>query len=156
MSNVSSKALNQRSARVHPGKLGALIAQFVSWLTTYWCVLWIMQPTPEMQPIAVLVSLLAELLLVLMKRCLFNTDRNDDAIGWSGLIIDAIINAGGILPRAGRLLTFPPIAAILAFFGVSAADPTVNSIGAFVVAAIAGGLLSVLPHRLWRSNEETR
>ena len=139
---------------IDAGKIGAVLTSIISWLTTYWCVLWIMQPTADAgKALPFAVSIVAEIVLVLMKRCLFNGDRRDDTIGWAGFVIDAVINAGGILPRAGRLLTFPPIAAMLSAVGLDIADPRTNSIGAFAVAIIAGSLLSVLPHRLWKSGE---
>lgn len=145
----------RRSAGVglNVGKIGAVITSIISWLTTYWCVLWIMQPAADAgKAVPIAVSIVAEVVLVLMKRCLFTADR-DHGIGWAGLIIDALINAGGILPRAGRLLTFPPIAAMLGAIGVNAADPATNNGGAFIIALAIGSLLSVLPHRLWRSGE---
>ena len=133
-------------------KIGAVLTSIISWITTYWCVLWIMQPADDAsKAIPIVVSIVAEVVLILMKRCLFTA--GDHGIGWAGFTIDAIINAGGILPRAGRLLTFPPIAAMLAVIGVNAADSTANNIGAFIIALLAGALLSVLPHRLWRSGE---
>lgn len=153
---VTSQPLNSPHERAsfNPGKIGAIIAGIISWITTYWCVIWIMEPTPETgYTMAIGVSVVAEIILTLMKRCLFNKDKSDDGIGWAGLVVDAIINAGGILPRAGKLLTFPPIAAILTVVGVNAGDPKVNSIGAFIVAILAGALLSVLPHRLWKSGD---
>lgn len=151
---VTSTPLNSPRASFTPGKIGALIAVGISWVTTYWCILWIMEPTPETgYATAIGVSIVAEIILTLMKRCLFNKDKSDDGIGWAGLIVDAVINAGGILPRAGKLLTFPPIAAILTVVGVNASDPKVNSIGAFIVAISIGALLSVLPHRLWGSGD---
>jgi hypothetical protein len=149
-----SESLNRKSGpSFSPGKLGAVITQAISWLTTYWCVLWIMQPKDGEYTAAIVVSIIAEAVLTLMKRCLFNNDRSDDGIGWAGLFVDAVINAGGILPRAGRLLTFPPVAAILSVIGINAADSTINNIGAFIVAIAAGALLSVLPHRLWHSGD---
>lgn len=153
---VTTKPLNDRrdGMAFNPGKVGALITAGISWLTTYWCVLWVVEPAPESGYALVIgVSIVVELVLTLMKRCLFNTDKSDDGIGWAGLIVDAVINAGGVLPRAGRLLTFPPIAAILLTTGIDASNPNVNAIGAFVVAIIAGALLSVLPHRLWHSGD---
>lgn len=149
---VKSYPMGKQPASFNPGKVGALITACVSWVTTYWCVLWIMEPQ-DGYGMVIGVSIVVEIILTLMKRCLFNDDRSDDSIGWAGLIVDAIINAGGILPRAGELLTFPPIAAILTVAGVNAADPKVNSIGAFIVAIAAGALLSVLPHRLWKSGD---
>jgi hypothetical protein len=151
---MTTTTAHRSGATLSPGKIGALIVGGVSWVTTYWCVLWIMEPTPETgYATAIGVSVVAEIVLTLMKRCLFNADRSDDGIGWAGLLIDAVINAGGILPRAGKLLTFPPIAAMLLAVGVNAADERINSIGAFIVAIIAGALLSVLPHRLWKSGD---
>ena len=151
---MATTTISKRGPSFNPGKVGALITAAISWLTTYWCVLWIMEPTPETgYTVAIAVSIIAEIVLTLMKRCLFNTDRSDDGIGWAGLIIDAVINAGGILPRAGKFLTFPPIAAILALVGIDPSVPAVNSAGAFIVAIIAGALLSVLPHRLWKSGD---
>jgi hypothetical protein len=151
---VKSYPITKERAGFNPGKIGALLTACISWVTTYWCVLWIMEPTPETgYTTAIAVSIVAEIILTMMKRCLFNDDRSDDSIGWAGLIVDAVINAGGILPRAGKLLTFPPIAAILTVVGVNATDPKVNSIGAFIVAIAAGALLSVLPHRLWKSGD---
>jgi len=151
---VTSTPLNSKhdGFNFNPGKVGALITAAISWMTTYWCVLWIMEPK-DGYALAIGVSIVAEIVLTLMKRCLFNADRSDDGIGWAGLVVDAIINAGGILPRAGRLLTFPPIAAILTVVGVDTNIPSINSAGAFIIAILAGALLSVLPHRLWKSGD---
>lgn len=131
-------------------KFGAVLAQAASLMTTYWCVEWIMEPKPAQRTLALGIAIGVEVLLVLMKRCLFDGSHRNDGVGWFGLVLDTIINAGGILPKAGRLLTFPPIAAILFLAGVNAAHPTVNAIGSFLVALLFGALLSVLPHRLWR------
>lgn len=162
---VRSEPLGKRDGMTfNPGKIGALITAAVSWLTTYWCVLWIMEPKPEQgYTMVIAVSIVVELILTLMKRCLFNADKSDDGIGWVGLIVDTVINAGGILPRAARFLTFPPIAAILSVVGIQAStvdaagnvipNPSVVNIGGFIVAIIAGALLSVLPHRLWKSGD---
>lgn len=153
---MTTNASTRQSAGpgISAGKIGAVITSIISWITTYWCVLWIMQPAADTsRAVPIAVSVVAEVVLVLMKRCLFNADRSDDGIGWAGIVIDAIVNAGGILPSAGRLLTFPPIAAILTAVGIDAANKDVNTIGAFLVAVVAGALLSVLPHRLWKSGE---
>lgn len=73
-----------------------------------------------------------------------------DAITWAGFAIDTVTNLGGILPRAALLLTWPPVAALLAVFGANGADPTVQTIGGFLIALSGGILLAILPHRLWR------
>lgn len=86
-----------------------------------------------------------------MKRLLFDKDSRNDGIGWAGLILDSFTNMGGILPKAGRVLTFPPVAALLLLFKVDPAAERTQLVGSIVIAAIAGGLLSIAPIRLWRA-----
>lgn len=131
--------------KVNWSKVGAAGAQFLSWLTTFWAVQWVW---PEGQLLwQVVVAAALEALLVVMKTQLFNGGRPE--VGWVGLAIDAIINTGGLLPRAGRVLTFPPIAAILSMVGLNMRDANTITIGGFILALAGGILLSALPHRLW-------
>lgn len=127
-------------------KLVAIVAQIASWFTTLWFVQWIWADGPL--PYQALIAVIAEALLAVLKERLFRGD--DPALGWVGLLVDGIINAGGILPKACRIATFPPIAAIGAAFG-SVGACTVYSPLSVALALLGGALLSVLPHRLWRS-----
>lgn len=125
----------------------AAVAQGASYLTTLWAVQWVWDDGQLAHQI--IAALVLELLLVGMKSALWSRN-GDETIGWAGFAIDAIINAGGILPRAAKLLTWPPIASLLAVASINAAEPTVQTIGGFIIAAGIGILLSILPHRLWR------
>lgn len=129
----------------------AVVAQLASYMTTLWAVQWIWDDGPL--GYQVLAAAVVEVLLIAMKSALFNDDGGDDTIGWAGFAIDAVVNAGGVLPRAGKLLTWPPIAGLFDLFGVDGADPTVQTVGSFLIAAVVGILLSVLPHRLWKDKD---
>jgi hypothetical protein len=126
-------------------KLFAVIAQIASWFTTLWFVQWLW---PEGALVhQALLAVLAEGALVVAKERLFTGD--DPILGWAGFIVDGIVNAGGILPKACRVLSFPPIAALVAAMGGGGACATFG-LGSVLFAIAAGALLSVLPHRLWR------
>lgn len=133
------------ATRINWSKFGAVGAQFLSWLTTFWAVQWVWPEGQLIWQIGVAVAL--EGLLVVMKTQLFNGGRPE--VGWIGLVIDAIINTGGLLPRAGRVLTFPPIATLLSMLSLNMGDTNTVTIGGFLLALAGGILLSALPHRLW-------
>jgi hypothetical protein len=136
------------------------ILQLVSFFTTLWAVQWVW-PEGQLNH-QVFVGLIAEAALVGLKSLLFVGRRGDMVAGWVGFVIDAILNTGGLLPRADRLLTFGPIAAVLSLFGLNVADlpqaititadgkPLEVTIGGLLVALLSGALLSMLPHRLWK------
>lgn len=128
-------------------KVVAAAAQVASFFTTLWCVQWIWSAGDL--GIQVAIALVAEIGLIVLKERLFAGD--DPALGWTGLAIDAIINTGGALPISCRVMTFPPIAALLVAFGVNPAACQIYSIGSVIIALAIGVLLSALPHRLWRS-----
>jgi hypothetical protein len=134
-----------RTTRVNWNKAGAVAAQIISWLTTLWAVQWVWPEGAFVWQGAVAVAL--EALLVVMKVQLFNGGRPE--VGWVGLGIDSVINTGGLLPRTGRVITFPPIAALLTFAGLNPNDPMTILVGGFLLALAGGILLSALPHRLW-------
>lgn len=126
----------------------AVIAQLASFMTTLWAVQWIWSDGPLVYQVAA--AAVVEFMLVGMKSALWGKRSSDQAIGWSGFVIDTVTNLGGILPRAARLITWPPIAAVLGALGVNAADPATQALGGFLVALAGGILLAILPHRLWR------
>lgn len=120
-------------------------AQLASWATTFWFVQFVW---PEgAAPYQALIAIAVEALFVVMKERLFRGD--DPTIGWVGFVLDAVVNAGGILPKSCRVLAFPPIAALLTAFGLTGACQ-VYSVPSVAFALLCGALLSVLPHRLWR------
>lgn len=151
----AERLLFGRYSTIHAG---AIIAHGLSYVTTLWFVQWV---APDLALTAQgIAAYFTELLLFAMKSALWNSTVDDDGVGWAGVIIDAVLNAGGILPRADTFLTFPPLAAALSVAGVRVADlapvatlPDGTGVSAAgLIAALLGGiLLSAAPHRMWRA-----
>ena len=132
-------------------KTAAALFQVLSWLTTYWLVSFILDPqTPGQSFAAYAISIAAEYGLVKMKSLVFDGDHKTDGAGWAGFILDGIINAGGILPKASKVLLWPPLMTLMVRAELAPKDENIQFWGGIAVAVIAGLLLSVLPHRLWR------
>lgn len=142
--------------QIDPNRIAAVVAGLMSLLTTVWAVEWIWVEGDNLYRWGV--AVLFEALLIAFKSSLFNGSAKDDSLGWAGFIIDGVINAGGIVSRTGRVLTFPPIAALLTATGLmaplSAQMAVLNGVpiswGGFILALIGGILLSVAPHFLWK------
>ena len=138
-------------------RLSAIIAQVLSYLTTLGAAAHVLRPTDEtMWAVTAGVALAFEILFMGMKETLFDGDDENNAIGWLGFGLDAVVNTGGALTFAGRILTFGPLAFMLGLFGVNVADPVSNLIGAFIISLVAGIALSVAPHPLWRPKRRKR
>lgn len=151
---------------------GAIIGHAFSYLTTLWAVQWVW-PSGDLV-LQSLVAYLLEFLLFTMKGALWNTKAGDDGVGYAGVGIDTLINAGGILPRAAAVLSFPPVAVVLALFGallgaqrlmffglplttLTAGGETFAVTLSGLLVAIGGGiLLSAAPHRIWRAAERSK
>jgi hypothetical protein len=130
-------------------RLAAFIAQGMSYATTLSAVAYVMRPQVERDwGIAIAIALAVEILFAMMKETLFGNIGHP--AGWVGLLLDGLTNTGGILPWAGRLLTFGPIALILGVFRVDVSDPTTRMIGGAILSIIFGFILSIVPHWLWR------
>jgi hypothetical protein len=144
-------AATEESA-VNGYRLGAVITQILSWLTTLWFCEWIGQPKDDAAWWRVVViSIGVEFLLVQLKRLVHNKKKGFELLGWIGIVVDSVCNAGGAFGISGRILTFPPVAAVLLYAKVNVYDTTTNMIGSFVVAMVAGYLLSIAPLRLWNA-----
>lgn len=145
---VQTRDYPARSAAPVPWrKVIAGVAQIASWFTTLWAVQWIWADGPLAYQVAI--ALVAEGVLTICKAQLFN--GSDPILGWVGLAIDGIINTGGLLPKACRIYTFPPVAAVVAAFGGNPATCTTFAIPSVILALAFGLLLSAMPHRLWRN-----
>jgi hypothetical protein len=132
-------------ASVNGRKIIAVVAQVASWFTTFWAVQWIWADGPLAYQVGL--AVVAECALIICKSQLFN--GSDPTLGWAGLAVDGIINTGGLLPKACKVLTFPPIAAIGAAFSANAVACTTFSVESVILALVFGLGLSALPHRLW-------
>ena len=142
-----------RTQRLTGSRVAALITQALSFLTTVWFVEWMWPGGTQVS--RYLVALLAEALLVIFKEQLF---RGGEAwLGYIGLAVDAVVNTGGIIPAACRIVVWPPVMAVV--MAVSGAEtpgavlPGCNPFDALPLALslIGGIILSVAPHRLWRN-----
>jgi hypothetical protein len=165
---TAATGLGRRYTVLHAG---AVIAHGLSYVTTLWAVQWC-APQLELRAAGVAAYVL-EFLLFAMKSALTNSAKGDDGVGWAGVGIDAVINAGGLIPYAPAILTFPPIAVLLALvgwvFGLAgvsllwAGAPFVHlpygagtvpiSLSVLNVGLAGGILLSAMPQRLWRRAE---
>lgn len=152
---MTTAALAKKTRTLPLSKIGAVIAQGLSYVTTLWLIEWVWVDGDW--GMRVLVALLLEVSFVALKESLF-VGHGDDRLGWIGFLVDAIINMGGALPRAGAVITFPPLAVILSIAGVyERAQSTMATLegvpvswGGFLVALISGIILSVAPHYLWK------
>lgn len=63
------------------------------------------------------------------------------------LIMDTLINAGGIFPFALRVSATPTVAMISAAFHIS---PQITPVAAFALSALLGFLLAAAPEAVWR------
>jgi hypothetical protein len=130
-------------------RIGAIVAQLLSYATTLSAAIFVIRPGDEVAwALTILVSLGFEVLFMAMKEKLFS--KPGHPAGWIGLILDGAVNTGGILPWAGRLLTFGPILLMLGVFRVDVSDPATTMTGGVIVSAIFGFVLSIVPHWLWR------
>ena len=130
-------------------RLAAFIAQAMSYATTVSAAMFIIHPKSELDwAFTLLIALAFEIMFAMMKETLFSNLAHP--AGWIGFFADALVNAGGAMPWAPRLLTFGPIALILGVFGVDVSDPTTGLVGGAVLSLIFGGVLSIVPHWLWR------
>jgi hypothetical protein len=168
VSTTAYTAAEGRSRRYTTLHLGAVIAHGLSYLTTLWFVQWCW-PAGDLfaQGVA---GYVLEVLLFAFKVALWSNTPEGRGVGWTGVGLDGVINMGGLLPYAEKILTFPPIAAMLALldvllpfdlkqlgvpFAMIPFGPAPLPISASVlIVALGGGiLLSAGPQRLWRVAE---
>jgi hypothetical protein len=136
-------------------RLGAIITQVLSYMTTLSAAAYLMRPTTEIGwALTAGAALAFEIVFIVLKEGVFQ--NAGDLIGWTGFLIDGLVNAGGILPWAPRLLTFGPVALILGLLRIDVSDPTTALIGGAAISLVLGGALSYAPHRLWRPARSKR
>lgn len=153
--------------------MGAVIAHALSYLTTLWFVQWVWADGALSYQGVIAYGL--ELLLFAFKTALWSDTPEGRGVGWAGVSFDGLINMGGLVPYAPAILTFPPVAIVLAFVGwalggvgVSLAwfgapfvqlpyngAPIGISASVLLVALGGGILLSAAPQRLWRVAERS-
>lgn len=147
-------AAGTEESAVNPYRIGSIVTQLLSWLTTFWFCEWVAQPADSRAWwLVVIGSALIEYILVQLKRLLYDRKKGHAGLGVTGILIDTVLNTGGLFDKSGRVLTFPPIAAVLLFAQINIYDPTINQVGAFIVALVAGFILSLAPIQLWNAGK---
>jgi hypothetical protein len=149
MSSVRTVRGAPQGQRVNLYRVGAVLAQLGSFATTY---AFISAAVRGFEPIVLfLIAAGAELLLVLAKGVLFNTNRKDDMVGWVAVVFDTLLNAGGLWPLARNIATTPTAIMLAEALGLKA---EIGNIPALILAIVFGYLLAVLPHRLWHAGDD--
>jgi hypothetical protein len=134
---------------LNPYKIGAVLAQLGSFLTTYAFFAAVLIGAPPLLTFGIAVGV--EFLLTLGKGLLFNTARHDDAVGWAAILFDTLLNGGGLWPYAARLAATPTA---IMFTEALHLDGQMGSVPALVLALVFGFWLAVSPHRLWRAGSK--
>ncbi len=140
-----------RGPVINSYKLGAVLAQLGSFVTTYAFFVAVLTDAPY--HMVLLIAIGTEALLGLGKSLLFNTARQDDAVGWSAIIFDTLLNAGGIWPYSMRIAATPTAVMLSQAFNLQG---EMTNLPALVLSLVFGYLLAVLPWRLWRAGSRRR
>lgn len=120
-------------------KIAGLVAQLGSFATTWACINAIGLPSLPGFGIAVVV----EVVLFYAKKMAFENGR--ESVGWCAVLLDTLLNAGGIWPFSKNLSATPTwvmLAEALSLKG------QMGPIAALIIALVLGFILSILPHRL--------
>lgn len=130
----------------------AVAIQIGSWFATLWLVQWLW-PAAELQ-YQLIAAVIAECIFIAAKEQLFA--GGELWIGWLGLVLDGLINMGGIMPATCRFIGFGPLQLVIRAFSdlpPGAPAPGCSPFDALPVflALLLGALFSVGPHRLWRA-----
>jgi hypothetical protein len=133
----------------NPYKIGAAIAQVLSFLTTLSFVQVLLS---DMQPLSVfLIAVALEGVLSLMKNAIFRSRRNSGLVGVSAFFFDGLLNAGGLFPLMQRIGDTPTGKMFTAWLNLQIGG---NNTAAVILALVFGGLLSAAPWFLWRAGDE--
>jgi hypothetical protein len=146
--HVRTRQQQSEPARFNMYRIGAVVAQILSYGATYAFVAAVMKSaTPLM---IFLVSAGAELVLSLAKSAMFKARERDGAVGVTAFAFDALLNAGGLWPYTKNIGETPTAKMLAEWLGLQA---SVNDTAAVVIALGLGALLSVLPWYLWRAGD---
>jgi hypothetical protein len=130
-------------------KIGAVAAQLASYLATFVFVSALLPTLPFVWLFSS--ALVAEMLLTLAKNAIFNgqykrAKQAQKSVGWSAVILDALLNAGGIFPLTLNLANTPTVLMLSTTFGLKS---EISGLSALGLALLAGYGLSALPNYLW-------
>jgi hypothetical protein len=146
---MSTRTHPYQPFRINPYRVGAGVAQLLSFLTT---LAFTRVLLPDMQPMGVfLIAAALEGVLSLMKNAIFRSRRNSGAVGVAAFVFDGLLNAGGLFPLMQRIGDTPTGKMFTAWLDLQAGA---NDTAAVILALVFGGLLSAAPWFLWRAGDE--
>lgn len=145
---MSTRTQHQPLA-LNPYKIGAAVAQALSFGTTLAFVAVLLPDTSAIVVFSIALAL--EGVLSLMKNAIFRSKRNSGAVGLSAFVFDGLLNAGGLFPLMQRIGGTPTGKMFTAWLDLQAGA---NNTAAIVLALVFGVLLSAAPWYLWRAGDE--
>ena len=135
---------NREPMTINPRRIAAAMAQIGSFATTYGCVI----AMGGKGNVGFFIALGIEFLLMMGKTLVFDGKKNEaDFLGYVAILLDTLLNAGGIWPMVQTLDKAPSWIMLKESMGLVG---EVGKIPALIVALVLGYLLAVAPHRLWR------
>jgi hypothetical protein len=136
--------ISREPMQMNPHKIAAVLAQLGSFATTYGCLLALGMHGYS----GFFVAIGVEFFLAAGKSLVFDGRKSGaDAFGWIAIIVDTLLNAGGIWPGVQTLDKAPTWIMLKQSMGLNG---ELGPLPALIVALILGYLLSVAPHRFWR------
>jgi hypothetical protein len=146
---MSTRSQRYQPFAPNPYKIGAAVAQVLSFLTTLAFVRVLLR---DMQPLSVfLIAAALEGVLSLMKNAIFRSRRNSGAVGVSAFCFDGVLNAGGLFPLMQRIGDTPTGQMFTTWLNLQAGA---SNTAAVILALVFGGLLSAAPWFLWRAGDD--
>jgi hypothetical protein len=125
--------------RIDGRRIAGLIAQTGSFATT-----WAFIAALKMPPlIGFGVALAVEIILYYGKKLAF--ERGADSIGWVAVVLDTLLNAGGLWPITKQFSATPTWIMLAESLGL---EVQMSALAALILALVLGFILSALPHRL--------
>lgn len=135
--------------RINLYRIGAVIAQVLSFVTTYAFIVAVMKGATGLTIFLIAVGV--ELVLSLAKSAMFKGRARDGAVGWSAIGFDSLLNAGGLYPIAKNIGDTPSAKMLAEWLGLTT---DVSATAAVIIALVLGFLLSILPWYLWRAGDD--
>lgn len=138
-------------------RLAAVIAQAMSYATTLAAAHHVLRPGVLTMWLATIgLALLVEALFFGMKEAMFAPGLGNKGVGLLGFLFDGLVNTGGALVFASRILTFGPVALMLGVIEVDIASPDAMLAASVIASLLFGLTLSIAPHILWRGERKPR
>lgn len=147
VSNVRSQDLPSRGTprppRLSMNKPISILLWGIACVTTYQLVS-VLNPMLRRE-YAIAVAIITQIVFTWLERPVLGGRPNK--ISFAAIVIDTLINAGGIYPMALRAGATPPAQMLIAALKLS---PEISPMGGALLALVFGFLLAAAPEAVWR------